>query len=169
MKHRPFLVIPFPIKPHFSEAGDEDAGYLRVSNLSRSIQHIFHGGKGNDVIDAGWGSDIIIFNEGWGSDVVDKTCHHSKYDKGSTIGAADRNYKWEYTNFIVFGPNILSKYIIWDREIHESEYNTLSHSGERLIDFNFEEFVEAISPAYSIYDNLEKDVVIYKIKDINDN
>ncbi len=75
---------------------------------------IFYGGKGNDVIDAGWGSDIIIFNEGWGSDVVDKTCHHSKYNKGSTIGAADYNYKWKYTNFIVFGPNILSKDIIWD-------------------------------------------------------
>ena len=77
---------------------------------------IFYGGKGNDVIDAGWGSDIIIFNEGWGADVVDKTCHNSKYDRRNTIGATAHNYNWEYTNFIVFGPNILSKDIVWDND-----------------------------------------------------
>ena len=77
---------------------------------------IFYGGKGNDVIDAGWGSDILIFNEGWGEDVVDKTCHHSKYIKSSTIGASDHIYPWKYTNFIVFGPNIRSKDMVWNND-----------------------------------------------------
>lgn len=77
---------------------------------------IFYGGKGNDVIDAGWGSDIIIFNEGWGEDIVDKTCHNSVYSKRSTIGASDHIYPWKYTNFIVFGPNIRSKDMVWNND-----------------------------------------------------
>ncbi len=77
---------------------------------------IFYGGKGNDVIDAGWGSDIIIFNEGWGADIVDKTCHNSTYNRSSTIGATAHNYNWKYTNFIVFGPNIFSKDIVWKND-----------------------------------------------------
>jgi hypothetical protein len=74
---------------------------------------IVYGGKGDDVFDTGWGSDIFIFNQGWGNDIVDKACHFSRYRKSATLGAAEKKYSWEFTNFIVFGPNIDKKDIIW--------------------------------------------------------
>lgn len=67
-----------------------------------------YAGPGNDQIDAGWGNDIVYFNFGWGEDVLDKTCHLAWFDRRS-IPAAGKYFwddRWQYKNFIVFGPDI---------------------------------------------------------------
>lgn len=65
-------------------------------------------GPGNDMIDAGWGNDILYFSYGWGEDVVDKTCSWARFHRKDTA-SSPRYYwddKWEFKNFIVFGPGI---------------------------------------------------------------
>lgn len=97
---------------------------------------IVYGGKGDDVIDTGWGSDIIIFNQGWGSDIVKKTCHFSRYRKEATLGGTGKGYGWKYTNFIVFGPDIYPKDIVWNENklINKSTGDTIDFDGKC---FNF--------------------------------
>lgn len=76
---------------------------------------IIDAGAGNDIIDAGWGRDIIVFRKNWGQDVVSKTCHHAVVPDPTKMFGGDRNadWRWKYMNFIVFGPDIHPKDMMW--------------------------------------------------------
>lgn len=72
-------------------------------------------GPGNDVIDASWGRDIVVFRDNWGQDVVTETCHATRVPDVSKIYGGERNadWKWPYNNFVVFGPGIHPKDLVW--------------------------------------------------------
>ncbi|MGI9302750.1 MAG: calcium-binding protein [Gammaproteobacteria bacterium] len=75
---------------------------------------ILYGGPGDDTLDAGWGTDVLVFNKGWGNDELEKTCHYSRYQPDSTLGAAGQpKWRWPYVNFIVFGEGIHEQDIEW--------------------------------------------------------
>jgi len=67
---------------------------------------IFNPGTENDIIEAGWGRDIIVLEKGWGDDVLHKTCHDGFVDEKNK-----KRLLWptQYYNFVVFGPGIDSE------------------------------------------------------------
>lgn len=75
-------------------------------------------GSGNDTVDAGWGSDVILYFPGWGHDSLDKTCHESTYfRKPEDTGPSNLSYRWEKTNFLIFGGGISERDIFIDGDV----------------------------------------------------
>lgn len=133
---------------------------------------IVFSGKGNDIIDVGWGQDVIVFEKDWGQDTVKKTCHRAKYNSDffkDSIGKENwKKYGYNLNNFIIFGSEIKPENLQWDL------LGTLKHkdTGDSIIGanscFNIVFYEGGKLQSYSEFRDIETKKFQEKVKKYNE-
>ena len=75
---------------------------------------VLSGGRGDDIINAGMGNDVIYFGRDWGNDIIDMRCLTTPYDTPLP--------PYQDSRYIVFGRGVRPSDLRWlnDREIEDS-------------------------------------------------
>jgi hypothetical protein len=84
-----------------------------VIGVDDDLSQVLSGGRGDDIIGAGFGNDVIYFGRAWGDDLVSMRCL-SRWDDSPLPAYQDSRY-------VVFGRGVRPKNLRWlnDREIED--------------------------------------------------
>ncbi len=70
---------------------------------------LFAPGTGNDVIEGGDGTTMVLLDDAWGQDALKIDCATA-----ATPVAADQALSFPFRNFIIFSPHIARNDVVWD-------------------------------------------------------